>query len=59
MGIWQQAAALCVSLATDNKEGQCIELTQQRSAEVVSDLEENQFYGKVEAEVLGRSNKHW
>lgn len=42
------AAALCVSMITDYEEGQCIELTPQRSAKMVNDLEDTLFYDESE-----------
>jgi acetyl esterase/lipase len=42
------ATALCVSLIMDNEEDQCVELTHQKSAEMVSDLEDSLSYNENE-----------
>mmetsp|Transcript_19062 Transcript_19062/g.41528 ORF Transcript_19062/g.41528 Transcript_19062/m.41528 type:complete len:945 (+) Transcript_19062:239-3073(+) len=40
------AAALCVSMISDYEEGQCVELTPRKSAEMVNDLDDASFYGQ-------------
>jgi acetyl esterase/lipase len=42
------ATALCVSLIMDHEEDQCAELTHQKGADMVSDLEETLFYSENE-----------
>mmetsp|Transcript_25233 Transcript_25233/g.45408 ORF Transcript_25233/g.45408 Transcript_25233/m.45408 type:complete len:893 (-) Transcript_25233:190-2868(-) len=42
------ATALCVSMISDYTEGQCVELTSRKTAEMVNDLDDTSFYGDGE-----------